>query len=159
MPIMEGWEVSPDVIDFYQEILTEYAIGDTIITSKCKLNNDSGLLVVSDNGFAWKIKPGGTTSFYNYGKKKWIRWHDVQNITPKKNGQVLVEIKIRKTGKLIVDKKGIPKITKWKLTIIPNKKEDKNQWKKREESFNDLLLKIYNQYKSVTDPPVSDSVM
>ena len=42
---MENWDVSPDRVDMYSELMVAYPVGDVIITSKCKLNNDNGLLI------------------------------------------------------------------------------------------------------------------
>ncbi|NVM03733.1 MAG: hypothetical protein HWN67_15490 [Candidatus Helarchaeota archaeon] len=162
MPIMEGWEVSPDRTKQYDKIMAHYPIDDPIITSKCKLDNENGFLVVSDDGFAWRIKlgmPMMRSSYISAGKSKWIRWHDVDDIIFKKKGQVLVKIKVRKEGILKLDKKGNPKIKKWKLTIKPRKGEDKSQWKQREENFFDVISKIYDRNKTDIDPETSDSNM
>lgn len=159
MPITKGWEVSPDRIKMYDKIMASYPIGDPIFTSKCKLNKDNGLLVVSDRGFAWRIKMGMGSSYYSAGKSKWIRWHDVANIIPTKNGQILIEIKIRKDGSLILDKYSYPKIKKWKLTIKPSKGEQKSFWLQRLQNFNQFISAIYNQNTVETDPPTSDSIM
>ncbi len=161
MPIIEGWDVSPDRFKQFEKIMSEYPIDDPIITSRCKLDKEYGLLVVSENGFAWRIRTGGS-GFYGYmssGKSKWIRWYDVANLNLKKKGQVLVEIKVRKGGILKVDKKGNPITKKWKLTINQNKGEDKSHWKQREENFFDILSKIYERNKTDKDPETSDSVM
>ncbi|MFX1275402.1 MAG: zinc ribbon domain-containing protein [Promethearchaeota archaeon] len=157
--LMKGWEVSPDRIDKFNLIIAENPLGSPIITSKCKLDNQNGLLVVSDSGFAWRIQVGFKTSAWNTGKDKWIRWYDIANIIPKKHGQVLVELKIRKYGSLLLDASGNPKIKKWKLTIKPNKGEPKDQWMQRLETFNDIMLEIYNRNKVDTDPTMSDSRM
>ncbi len=123
---MEGWEVSPDRKEVFEKMINMDSIGDPIITSKCVLGKENGLLIVSDNGFAWRIKNTAMRgSLISAGKSKWIRWHDVANIIPKKDGQILVEIKLRKRGSLILDKKGYYKIKKWKLTIRQNKGEPK----------------------------------
>ena len=160
MTILEGWEVSPDRIAKYEKMLSsDPMIGDPLLTSKCKLDRENGLLLVSDNGFAWRVQAGMTTSMYSMGKSKWIRWHDVANIIPKKNGQELVELKIRKGGSLILDKKGNYKIKKWKLTIKPNKGEPKADWNVRLSSFNNMMLEIFNHNKVETDPDTSDTRM
>jgi hypothetical protein len=159
LPITEGWEVSPDRIKMYEKIISSYPIGDPILTSKCKLDNENGLLVASNNGFAWRLKMGMSSSYMSAGKSKWIRWHDINNIIPKKNGQVLVEIKLRKQGSLILDKKGNYKLKKWKLTIKPSKAEEKSNWMQRLANFNNFMMSIYNQNKIDTDPPTSDSVI
>ncbi len=156
---MKGWEVSPDRIKMYEKIMSLDPVGDPIITSKCKIDRENGFLIVSDNGFAWRIKMGMTTSMYSSGKSKWVRWHDVANIIPKKNGQILVELKIRKNGALIVDGKGKYKIKRWKLTIKPNKGESSYPWKQRLDTFNNIISEIFNRNKVDTDPPTSDSRM
>ena len=51
------------------------------------------------------------------GKHKWVRWHDLAGIIPKKPGVLIVEIKIRKKGSLLLDKKGNYKTKKWKLKV------------------------------------------
>ena len=93
------------------------------------------------------------------GKSKWVRWHDVANIIPKKNSQVLVELKIRKKGSLILNKKGNYKVKRWKLTIRQSKGEQKAQWIQRLESYNKIISDIYLRNKVETDPPTSDSRM
>ena len=110
MPIREGWEVSPDRGPMYEKIMSKDPVGDPIITTKTKLDRENGFLVVSDNGFAWRIKMGMSTSMYSAGKSKWIRWHDVAGMQPKKPGVLIVELKIRKKGALILDGKGNYKI-------------------------------------------------
>ncbi len=52
MPIMSGWEVSPDRVDKFEKMLNTDPVGDPIITSKCRLGKDNGLLVASNNEFA-----------------------------------------------------------------------------------------------------------
>jgi len=160
MTILEGWEVSPDRIAKYEKMLSsDPMIGDPLLTSKCKLDRENGLLLVSDNGFAWRIQMGFTTGFGSTGKSKWIRWHDVADIIPKKNGQILVELKIRKRGSLLLDKNDNIKIKKWKFTIKPNKGEPKAHWLQRQGSFNNMMLEIFNHNKVETDPDTSDSRM
>ena len=166
--LIKGWDVSPDRIDKYEKMMSTDLIGAPIITSKCVLDSENGFLIVSDNGFAWRIKVGasglfkigGTTRMMaTAGKSKWVRWHDVANITYKKDGQVLVELKIRKKGSLKLDKKGNYKIKKWKLTIRQNKGEPKVNFKQRQQFFSNIMLEIFNRNKVETDPPTSDSRM
>ncbi len=157
--LLEGWEVSPDRINMYEKILSTDPIGDPIITSKCVLDNENGFLIVSDNGFSWRIKMGMRSGLASSGKSKWVRWHDVANIIPKKYGQILVELKIRKKGSLLIDKKGIPKIKKWKLTIRQNKGEQKDHFRQRQPNFNQIMSEIHNKNKVDIDPPTSDSRM
>ncbi len=159
IPIIEGWELSPDRDDMYQKIVSKYPVGDPLITSKCKLNNDNGLLVASENGFAWRLKMGMNTPMMSAGKSKWIRWHDLAEIIPKKPGQILVKIKVRKNGQLKLDGKGNAKIKKWKFTLARNKDEDKGHFTNRREKFLNLITEIYNSNKGQGDPPTSDSVM
>jgi len=163
-PILEGWNVSPDRIKMYEKMIGMDPIGDPILTSKCVLDNENGFLIVSDNGFAWRIKMGMRQASVmraamSSGKSKWVRWHDVANITPKKNGQSLVALKIRKKGTVILDKKGNYKIKKWKLTIRQNKGEPKADWRVRQSSFNNMILEIFNHNKVETDPETSDTRM
>ncbi len=166
MPIKEGWEVSPDRIKMYEKIMSTDPVGDPIITSKCTLGSDNGFLVVSDNGFAWRLKMGykqvrgGALRIgLSAGKSKWVRWHDVANIIPKKNRVIIAQIKIRKKGALKVDGKGNPKIKKWKLVLDKNKGETKDQWKKRLDDFNGIMLEIFNRNKVETNPATSDTRM
>ena len=84
MPIMSGWEVSPDRVEKFEKMLSTDPVGDPIITSKCKLDRENGFIVASDNGFAWRIQTGFSTSMYSMGKSKWVRWHDVDRIDLKK---------------------------------------------------------------------------
>jgi len=83
-------------------------------------------------------------SLISAGKSKWIRWHNVANIIPKKDGQILVEIKLRKWGSLILDNKGYYKIKKWKLTIRQNKGEPKPNFRQRQGYFHNIMSEIYN---------------
>ncbi|MFX1275401.1 MAG: hypothetical protein ACFFAH_02920 [Promethearchaeota archaeon] len=164
MTIIEGWEVSPDRIKMFEKMMSTDAVGDPIITSKCVLDNENGFLIVSDDGFAWRIKlgmrqAGAIRAAMASGKSKWVRWYDVANITPKKNGQILVHLKIRKKGSIIKDKKGNYKVKKWKLTIRKNKGEQKDQWKQRLEAFNNIILEIFSRNAVEEDPPTSDSRM
>ncbi|MFX1256938.1 MAG: zinc ribbon domain-containing protein [Promethearchaeota archaeon] len=159
--LIKGWEVSTDRIDKYKKMLSVDDVGDPIITSKCKFDNENGLLVVSNNGFAWRIQVGfGTTGgMYKHGKSKWLRWHDVANIIPKKPGVILIELKIRKKGSLILDGKGNPKTKKWKLTLQQNKAEEKIHFRQRQQDFNKIMAEIYNQNKVEINPATSDSRM
>jgi len=159
MPVMEGWEVSHDRIGKFEKMMAQAPIGDPIITSKCKLDKENGLLVVSDNGFAWRIQMGMGTARWSAGKNKWVRWHDVASIIPKKQGQSQVVLKIRKNGTLKLDKKGNCKTKSWKLTLNRNKDEQKPHFKLRQEAFNNILSEIYGRNRVETDPPTSDSKM
>jgi len=88
-----------------------------------------------------------------------VRWHDLANIIPKEDGFVIVELKKRIDGALKLDKKGNPKIIKWRLRIDQNKDEKIAKWLSRLYTFNDVMLDLFNQYKVETNPPISDSRM
>jgi len=156
---MEGWEVSRDRTGKFEKMMAQAPIGDPIITSKCKLDREHGLVVVSDNGFAWRIKMTMNTSRFAAGKNKWVRWHDLADVIPKKVGQVQVVMKLRKNGALKIDKKGNYKTKSWKLTIEKNKDEQKPHFKMRQEAFNNIFTEIYGRNKVEADPPTSDSKM
>lgn len=158
MPIMSGWEVSSDRIEKYEKMIGQDPIGDPIITSKCKLGKDIGFLVASTNGFSWRIQGGMRTSMYSMGKSKWVRWHDVDKIDLKKEGVLLVYIKVReKNGPLKIDGKGNPKLKKWLLVLNQNKDEDKGHFRQRQAAFFGIVSDIFNQNKGDTNPPTSDS--
>jgi hypothetical protein len=148
----------------YGEMMNADDVGDPVITTKCVLDKDNGFLIVSDNGFAWKIVWGARQAMGpawkmgQMGKSKWVRWHDVADIVPKKPGQVLVSLKIRKNGALVL-KKGIIKIKRWKLTIRRNKGEPKDVFKQRQPLFNQIMVDLFNQKKGEPDPQTSDSRM
>ncbi|MFX1478744.1 MAG: hypothetical protein ACFFCI_11500 [Promethearchaeota archaeon] len=147
----------------YGEMMNADDVGDPTITTKCVLDKDNGFLIVSDNGFAWKIVWGARQAMGpawkmgQIGKSKWVRWHDVADVMPKKPGQVLVSLKIRKNGALVTDKKGVIKVKRWKLTIRANKGEPKATFKQRQPLFNQIMLDLFNQKKGEPDPPTSDS--
>jgi len=163
MPIIRGWEVSQDRIEMFTKMITTDPLGEPIITSKCVLDNENGLLIVGENGFSWKLKigfkqmRGPAWRRYQFEKHKWVRWCDVSNVIPKRAGQVIVELKIRKGGALIYDKKGRYKVKRWKLTIRQNKGEDKTNFKARLSSFNSIMIDLFNKHRVQTDPPSSDS--
>ena len=157
--LIEGWEISTDRIDKYEKMISTDPIGNPIITSKCKLDRENGLLVVSDNGFAWRIQMGFTTGFGSAGKSKWVRWHDVSNITPRKDGVILVELKIRKYGSLLLDGAGNPRKKRWKFTIQQNKEEPRPNFIQRQKDFNNIMSELYERNKGEADPPTSDSRM
>ena len=164
MSILRGWELSPDSVKRYEKMMSTDPIGDPLLTSKCVLDKDNGLLIVSDSGFAWRLKPGMRQASVmgaatGVGKSKWVRWYDVANITPKKVGQSIVELKLRKNGSLMLDKKGNYKIKKWKLTIRQNKGEPKADFRVRQSSFTNMMLEIFNHNKVETDPETSESRM
>jgi hypothetical protein len=146
----------------------------TCFRAKSGANNNpvSGFLIVSENGFAWRntspIGMGlGVVTYIVIDKvrertgikDKWIRWHDVANIIPKKPGQVQVVLKARKNGVLVLNKKGNYKIKKWKLTIKKHKGEKKDHFKERKATFFKIMSEIYNRNKVEIDPPTSDSKM
>ena len=162
---MQGWEVSPDRLDMFQKMESSDPLGETILTTKCKLDKENGFLVVSENGFAWRIKmgfgqyaaKGAIRAAASSGKSKWVRWCDVADFVPKKAGVVLVFVKIRKNGELKVDKKGNAKTKKWKFIVNKNKGEEKDHFKQRRDAFGDILKKLLEQYRPETDPNISDS--
>ena len=156
---MEGWEVSSDRIEKYQKMLSIDPIGDPIITSKCKLDRANGFLVVSDNGYSWRLQKTASSGGYSPIKNKWVRWHDVANLREIKPGTLLVEIKLRKNRLLITDKFGNPKIKKWKISIRPNKGEPGESFRQRQQYFHYIMSELHNRNKVLTDPPTSDSRM
>jgi len=154
MPIMSGWEVSPDRIEKYNKIMSTDDVGDPIITSKCKHSQFSGYIVVSNNGIAWRIYGGNMYS----GMSKWVRWYDVGRIDRKKDGLLIVNIKRRKTdGSLKMDNKGNHKFKQCFLKLKPNKNEDKGHFLRRKSAFFSIMSDIFTQNKGDTDPPTSDS--
>jgi len=158
MPIISGWEVSSDRVDKFEKMLSTDPVGDPIITSKCRLGKDNGLLVASNNGFAWRIQAGYGTAMYSMGKSKLVRWHDVGRIDTRKEGFLVVYLKVRdKQGNLKIDGKGNPKLKKWGLYLNKNKNEDKGHYLQRRSAFHGIMSDIFNQNKGDTDPPTSDS--
>jgi len=158
MPIISGWEVSPDRVEKFEKMLSTDPIGDAVMTSKCILGKDNGLLVASNTGFAWRIQAGYGTSMYSMGKSKWVRWHDVDRIDLKKDGFILVYLKVRqKNGPVKLDGKGNPKLKKWRLIIRKNKNEEKAHFVQRRSDFFNVISDIFNQNKGDSDPPTSDS--
>jgi hypothetical protein len=157
MPMLEGWEISPDRADMLEKMLSTDPVGDPVITSKCRLDADNGLIVASKNGFAWRIKMGMSSALISAGKSKWVRWHDVAGFISKKPGILIVQVKVRKNEQLIVDKNGNPKIKKWRLILNQNKNEDKGHFIQRRGVFNQLMMDMWNNNKGETDPPSSDS--
>lgn len=156
---MDGWEISPDRIEWFEKIRSMYDIGDTILTSKCRRGSDNGFLVVSDKGFAWRIKMGFGQWIWQSGQNMWIRWHDLYNVTLKKPGVIFVQVKKRnmKTKELIFDKKGNYNFKKWKLILLRNAKEEKPHWINRQQTFNDLFIQIWESHKTSEDPSHSDT--
>jgi len=151
MPIMSGWEVSPDRIEKYDKIMSTDDVGEPIITSKCKLGPNNGYIVASNNGFAWRIQGGG-------GFSKWVRWHDVDRIDLKREGFLLAYIKVReKNGILKLDGKGIPKLKKLALQLRQNNNEEYGHYLQRRSNFYQIISDIFNQNKGDSDPPTSDS--
>ncbi|MHA2430108.1 MAG: hypothetical protein ACXACC_03630 [Promethearchaeota archaeon] len=158
MPIMEGWEVSPDRVEKYEKMMGQDDVGDPIITSKCRLSKENGFMVMSDNGFAWRIQITAMRgSMYSAGKSKWVRWHDVNNIQLQKPGVIIVWVNKRKHGDLIIDGKGNPKLKKWKLILQQNKNEPKDHFRRRQSMFFDIMAEIYNRNRVEEIPSTSDS--
>ena len=160
MPLKEGWEVSPDRQYIFEKILSTDDVGDPIITSKTKDGLTWGFLLVSNKGFAFRQKKI-ILEFLSYTPRtsnKWVRWHDVADIVPKNPGSILVEVKKRKEGLLLIDKRfDVPKTKNWKLTITLNKNENKIHFKQRKAEFNSIMMELFNQYKSDSDPLTSES--
>lgn len=155
---MEGWEVSRDRVEKFQKMLETDPLGDPIITSKCRLGKDNGLIIVSNNGFAWRIQSGYGTAVWEHGKSKWVRWHDVDHMMEKKPGLVFLWVKVRdKNGGLKIDKKGNPKLAKWFFVLNRNKDEDKPHFYERRAAFFNIISQIFEQNRGDTDPPTSDS--
>jgi len=164
MTIKTGWEVSSDREKQFEDLMANNPIGNPIITSKCIFDGKKGFLVLGDNGFAWKVKIGVGSTLLDVGKKKWVRWYDVADILSKKKGEVEVLAYERmKTGDIKLDTgafsstKGELKTKKLKLKLMKNKKEPKDQWKEREESFHSVLMEIFSKYKVESPPAESDS--
>jgi len=162
MPIMSGWEVSPDRIEKYEKMLATDDVGDPILTSKCRLKAgmkiENGLLIVSDKGWSWRIKAGYNTAMVSMGKSKWVRWHDVGRLEDKKGKIVFVYVKARaKNGPVKLDGKGNPKLKKWFFALDKNKNEEKDHYLQRRSAFFSIMSDIFNQNKGDVDPPTSDS--
>ncbi len=159
MPILEGWEVSPDRTDKVDKMHSMYNIGDMIITSKCKRGNGQGFLVVSDRGIAWRIHASFNTGVAAMGNNMWVIWNDLFEVLPKKPGIILVKVKKRnmKTKELILDKKGNYRLKQWKLSIVRNKNEPKEHFFSRRDSFNSIFNQIWEAHRTSEDPSYSDS--
>lgn len=158
--VLKGWELSPDRKSMYDKIVSEDDLGETLLTSKCKLGREHGLIVVSNNGFAWRLKIGFNTPMYKAGTSKFVRWHDVADIKAKSEdkGVLLIECYKRKKGTL-VNKGGKPKTFRWKATLERNKDEDKGHFVARRKDFYRLMKEIYERNKVEQPPEVSDSRM
>ena len=159
MPIIPGWEISPDRIGKVEKMFSMYDIGDMILTSKYKRGSGDGFLVCGDRGFAWRIHAGFSTGVYAMGNNMWIRWHDLYEVLPKKPGVIFVRVKKRnmKTKQLVLDKKGEYTFKKWKLSIVRNKGEPKDHYLGRLNAFNTLFVQIWEAHRGEGDPPTSDS--
>ncbi len=158
MPVMEGWELSSDRKDVFDKMVSSDPIGDVLITSKCKLGSEHGTLLVSDNGFAWRLKVGFNTPMYKTGTSKWVRWHDVSQIIPlnEAKGVLKIECFKRKKGSLIM-KKGNPAVFAWKATLEQNKGEDKVHFTERRKDFYRIMSDIFEKNKTTPPPEISDS--
>lgn len=159
MPIKEGWEISPDRVEWYEKITGRYDVGDPFLTSKCMRGKDNGFLVVSDKGFAWRIKMGFSSSMWQSGENMWIRWHDLYEVIPKKPGIILIKVKKRnmKSKEILLNKKGDYIFKKWALKIVRNAKEEKENWLNRQQTFNDLFIKTWEEHQLAEDPAQSDT--
>ncbi len=165
MPILPGWEMSPDRKTFFEKIKSMYDVGDLILTSKCKRNDDNGVLLATDRGFAWRIRWTPGSWKWRIGTNMWIRWHDLYEILPKKPGKVIIKVKKRekgkllldRKGKLLLDRKGNYRLAQWRLLLVRNKNEDKDHWLQRKNSFNDIFIQLHEKYRGDSDPPTSDT--
>lgn len=137
-------------------------IGDPIIISECKDVKmvTYGLLIVTDKGIAYIYEKGALESL-TYGPgttSKWVRWHDVAGIYSKKPGTIILEVKKRKEGKILMNKQlGIPKKIELILKILRNSNETNNHYKQRKAEFFGIVMELYNQYKTDIDLATSDS--
>ena len=52
---------------------------------------------------------------------------------------------------------GIPKTVDWKLAIEKNQSEKKVHFRQRKAEFNNIMVELFDQYKSEVNPPTSDS--
>jgi len=86
--------------------------------------------VIASPGFKGKIKPDAPD----------VKWD-----------------KPKKEGSLLTDKRGIPKTKNLKFQIERNKKETKIHFKQRKAEFFGIMMDLFDQYKSDTNPPTSDS--
>jgi len=172
---MQGWEISPDRIKIYEKMMENDFIGDPIITSKCVIEgidilSQKGVLIVSTNGYAWRSKSSagrivasgimcGAISAGRAAavKSKWMRWHDIADIVPKKDRSVIMIVKRRENGALVLNKKGKYKTRMWRLFVKSNKGEPKAHFKQRKQDFSNIMRDIWNRYKGEGDPPISDS--
>jgi len=108
LPLKEGWEVSPDRQYKFEKMLRTDDVGDPILTSKCFHQHNTGLLMVSNKGIAWRKKTGVydamSSAPWTSKSSRWVRWHDVARLIPLDPGAILVEVKKRKKGSLLIDK-------------------------------------------------------
>jgi len=157
--LIEGWEVSPDRQYKFEQMLSTDDVGDPILTSKCNDFNYSGILLVSNKGIAWRRKRTIIDGIEIAWTKssRWVRWHDVADIIPLRPGLIQIKVKRRKDGLLLTDKRGIPKTKNLKFQIERNKKETKIHFKQRKAEFFGIMMDLFDQYKSDTNPPTSDS--
>ena len=158
MPILPGWEMSPDRKAWFEKIKSIYNVGDPILTSKCKRSQDNGVLLVTDRGFAWRLKIGFRNVLLDPGRTKWwIRWHDLYEILPKKPGKIIIRVKKREKGKLLLDENGNYRLARLVLQLVRNKNEEKDHWLQRQNSFNDIFMQLHEKYRGDIDPPTSDT--
>ncbi|MFX1273878.1 MAG: hypothetical protein ACFFBP_02985 [Promethearchaeota archaeon] len=160
MPIIPNWEVSSDSVERFEKMMATYPVGDPIITSKVRLDNEYGYFVAGENGISWRIKFNPMRSGYiSAGKSKWVRWHDIFNFVEKKPGVLIVELKLRKKGQLVTDKHGNIKMKKWKFVLQPHKNEPKGDYEQRKSVFGNLMKQLLEERRIDVEPPTSDSVM
>ena len=157
--IIKGWEVPPNRIKLYVKMMAKYPLQNPLITSRCLLDKEEGLLIINDYGIAWNIYRGLAYWGADYVKytRAWIRWYDVADIILTKPNQVRVLMKRRKKGLLRLYIKGYIKMKKLKLTINKSKGETQPQFKQRLETYNTIMLEIFYCNRVEVDPPESDS--
>ncbi|TXT61872.1 MAG: hypothetical protein BAJALOKI1v1_1090010 [Promethearchaeota archaeon] len=160
MPMIEGWEVSPDRKKVLEKMLSTDPIGEPLLVSKCQLQADRGTIIASDNGFSWRIKMTGNTALIKAGKSKWVRWYDVNQIINEKpnKGMIKIEMFKRKKGALVT-KNGKPKVFRWRFILNRKKNEPKDHFKQRRQDFYRVMNEIFQRNKPDEIPAVSDSRM
>ncbi|MGB5910230.1 MAG: hypothetical protein WBH31_03440 [Promethearchaeia archaeon] len=119
-----------------------------------------GFLIVSNKGIALGKRTTITGLSLDSLLSKssiWVRWHDVADIIPLRPSYIQIKVKRRKEGLLLTNKRGIPKTKNLKFQIARNGKETKIHFKQRKAEFFGIMTDLFNQYKSDTNPPTSDS--
>jgi hypothetical protein len=62
-----------------------------------------------------------------------------------------------KTKEILLDKKGNYTFKKWALKVVRNAKEEKENWLNRQQTFNDLFIKMWEEHQLSEDPAQSDT--